>query len=65
VKSDVEPGVCGTTYLPSRMMTANPDTYQRMRDNTVCDCSETIFGPRTMDELDFVETVLLHLRDFM
>ena len=41
----------GNPIVPVYRMTANPDTYQCMRDNTDYDCSETIFGPRTMDAL--------------
>lgn len=41
----------GNAIAPVLRITANPNTAKTMADNTDMDCSETIFGPRSMREL--------------
>lgn len=41
----------GNAIAPVLRITANPNTAKTMADDTDMDCSETIYGPRMMDEL--------------
>lgn len=41
----------GNAVAPVLRLTANPETWARMRDNTDFDASAAIFGPETMEEL--------------
>lgn len=41
----------GNAMAPVYRLTANRETYRRMRDNTDLDASATIYGPETMDEM--------------
>ena len=41
----------GNAVTPVLRLTANPETWERMRDNTDFDATATIYGPETMDEI--------------
>lgn len=50
----------GNAIAPVLRITANPNTAKTMADNTDMDCSETIYGPRMMNDLrdELIERII-------